>query len=44
MDLAGRCFGSFDAILGPHTESDEATGLDAAYDWLLATMPVEAQA
>jgi hypothetical protein len=44
MDLAGRGFGSFDAILGPHTESDEATGLDAAYDWLLATMPVEAQA
>lgn len=44
MDLAGRGFGSFDAILGPRTESDEAVGLDAAYDWLLATMPVAGNA
>lgn len=44
MDLAGRGFGSFDAILGPHTESDEAAGLDAAHDWLLATMPVGGRA
>jgi hypothetical protein len=40
MDLAGRGFGLFDAILGPHTKADVEVGLEAAYDWLLASMPV----
>ena len=44
MDLAGRGVGSFDAILGPHTDSDDAAGLDAAYEWLVATMPVAGSA
>ena len=44
MDFAGRGFGSFDAILGPHTDSDEAAGLDAAYEWLVVTMPVAGSA
>jgi hypothetical protein len=40
MDLAGRDCGFFDAILGPPTEHDIEAGLEAAYDWLLASMPV----
>jgi len=44
VDFAGRSFGSFDTILGPRTESDEAAGFDAAYEWLLATMPVAGSA
>ena len=40
MDLAGRGRGLFDAILGPHTEADVEVGLEAAEDWLLASVPV----
>jgi hypothetical protein len=40
MDLAGRGFGLFDAILGPHNADDVEAALEAAYDWLLASMPV----
>ena len=40
MDLSGRGRGLFDAILGPHTEDDVASGLEAAEAWLLASMPV----
>jgi hypothetical protein len=42
MDLAGRGHGLFDAFLGPHTEADVEACLDAAYDWLLASLPVAA--
>ena len=44
MDLAGRGFGLFDAILGPHNADDVESGLDAAEAWLLATGPVGARA
>lgn len=40
MDLAGRCLGFFDAILGPHNADDVEAGLGAAYDWLLASSSI----
>ncbi len=43
-DLSGRGRGLFDATLGPHTESDVETGLQAAEVWLLATVPAGARA
>jgi hypothetical protein len=44
MDLAGRGMGFFDAILGRRSEADVEGGLEAAEDWLLASMPVGATA
>ena len=40
MDLSGRGRGLFDAILGPHSETDVEAGLVAAEAWLLASMQV----
>lgn len=44
MDLAGRGMGFLDFALGPATEADREAALDAATDWVLATMPIEATA
>jgi len=44
MDLSGRGRGLFDAILGPHTDADYEAGVDAADAWVLASMPLTANA
>jgi hypothetical protein len=44
MDLGARGRGTFDGILGPHTDADVAAGMEAAEDWLLASMPIGATA
>jgi len=44
MDLSGRGRGLFDAILGPHTDAAYEAGVDAADAWVLASMPLTANA